>query len=129
MNVEKKSITANALMNIIKTCASIVFPLITYPYAARVLEVNDMGAIEFARSIINYVALVAGLGISTYAIREGAKVRNNKKPAVDFFVHTGWHYAYLGLGEFNIRRLWLYYGQECGPAVYRPDIDPCFGER
>ena len=79
MNVEKKSITANALMNIIKTCASIVFPLITYPYAARVLEVNDMGAIEFARSIINYVALVAGLGISTYAIREGAKVRNSKE--------------------------------------------------
>lgn len=79
MNVEKKSITANALMNIIKTCASIVFPLITYPYAARVLEVNDMGAIEFARSIINYVALVAGLGISTYAIREGAKIRDNKE--------------------------------------------------
>lgn len=79
MNVEKKSITANALMNIIKTCASIVFPLITYPYAARVLEVNDMGAIEFSRSIINYVGLVAGLGISTYAIREGAKLRNDRE--------------------------------------------------
>lgn len=79
VNMKRKSITTNALMNIIKTCASIVFPLITYPYAARVLNIDDMGAIEFSRSIINYVGLVAGLGISTYAMREGAKLRNNKE--------------------------------------------------
>lgn len=77
--MKKKSIALNAFFNILKTCASIIFPLITYPYVVRILNVSDMGDIEFARSIINYVGLVAGLGISTYAIREGAKVREDKK--------------------------------------------------
>ena len=77
--MKKKSIALNAFFNILKTCASIIFPLITYPYVVRILNVSDMGDIEFARSIINYVGLIAGLGISTYAIREGAKVREDKK--------------------------------------------------
>ncbi|MGN9153048.1 flippase [Bariatricus sp. HCP3S3_E12] len=76
--MKKKSIAVNALFNIIKTCASIIFPLITYPYVVRILEVKDMGNIEFSRSIINYVNLIAGLGIANYAIREGAKIRDNK---------------------------------------------------
>ena len=67
--MKKKSIAVNALFNIFKTCASIIFPLITYPYVVRIREVKDMGNIEFSRSIINYVNLIAGLGIANYAIR------------------------------------------------------------
>lgn len=82
--MKKKSIAVNAIFNIMKTCASIVFPLITYPYVVRRLAVKDMGDIEFARSIINYVNLIAGLGIANYAIREGAKLRENREKLNQF---------------------------------------------
>ena len=32
----------------------------------------------FSASIINYFVLIAGLGISSYAVREGARVRNDQ---------------------------------------------------
>lgn len=78
--MEKKSVNKNILLNILKTTLSIVFPLITYPYATRTLGTANFGKVSFAHSIISYIALVAGLGISNYAIREGGFVRaDNKK--------------------------------------------------
>lgn len=74
-----KSIKINAVLNISKKCVNIVIPLIIYPYVSRVLGAPSYGKYSFAESIMGYVGLVAGFGISTYAIREGAKVRDNKK--------------------------------------------------
>ena len=55
-----------------------LFPLITVPYATRVLGAEHYGLVNFSASIINYFILIAGLGISSYAIREGARIRNNQ---------------------------------------------------
>ena len=73
-----KSIKTNAVLNVIKTSVTIAFSLITYPYAMRVLGVNNIGAVNYVQSVINYFALFAMLGVSSYAIREGAKLRNNE---------------------------------------------------
>lgn len=54
---------------------NMAFPLITYPYITRVLGVNNLGKYNFSSSIIGYLALIAGFGISSYAVREGAKLR------------------------------------------------------
>lgn len=81
---KKKSVSVNAILNVIKTCLSIIFPLITFPYISRVLQTDNIGKINFASSINSYFLLLAGLGISTYAIREGARIRNNKKELTDF---------------------------------------------
>lgn len=78
-NRREKSLGINAVLNGIKTILSIIFPLITYPYAARVLQVENIGKVDFANSIVSYFILLAGLGISTYAIREGARVRDKKE--------------------------------------------------
>lgn len=72
-----KSITKNALLNATRTLLSIFFPLITYPYVTRVLHSENLGKVTFAQSIVSYFALVAALGISTYAVREGAKLKDN----------------------------------------------------
>lgn len=85
MRKTEKSMGVNALLNGLKTILSIVFPLITYPYAARVLQVENMGKIAFSNSIVNYFILLAGLGITTYAIREGARIRDDKEK-LDKFV-------------------------------------------
>lgn len=75
----EKSMGVNALLNGLNTLILVAFSLITYPYAARVLQVENMGKITFSNSIVNYFILFAGLGITTYAIREGAGIRKEKE--------------------------------------------------
>ena len=79
-----KSIGKNAILNVMKTTLSLIFPLITYPYITRVLKIEAIGRYNFASSIINYFILLAGLGIATYGVREGAKYRNSKKACNQF---------------------------------------------
>ena len=59
------------------------FPLITFTYASHVIRRSGMGAYSFSKSIVDYFVLFAGLGISTYATREGAKVRDDQKKIND----------------------------------------------
>lgn len=73
------SLKKNAALNMTKTVMSLVFPLITFPYASRVLGPVYIGKVNFAQSIVSYFALVAALGISTYAVRESAKLRDDRK--------------------------------------------------
>ena len=77
-DVNKKLIGINAILNTIRTFVTIAFPLITYPYVTRILNVNNLGKYNFSSSIVSYFLLLSGLGISTYAVREGAKYRGNK---------------------------------------------------
>ena len=64
-----KSIKNNTILNAIKTLASIIFPIITFPYVNRVLLPDNVGKVNFAVSFVSYFALIASLGISTYAVR------------------------------------------------------------
>lgn len=75
----ENSVAINVLLNVIKTLMSVLFPLITFPYATRVLHVENIGKVSFASSIVAYFALIATLGINTYAVREGGKIRDNKE--------------------------------------------------
>lgn len=78
------SVKKNAVLNVIKQACSILFPLITYPYVSRVLGSTSYGIYSFADSIVSYAVLIAGLGISTYAIREGSPIRDNQKKINQF---------------------------------------------
>ena len=73
-----RSLTKNMILNTIKTAMSIIFPLITFTYASRVLGTYGIGNVGYSESLISYFTLIAGLGISTYGIREVAKVREKK---------------------------------------------------
>ncbi|WP_173445780.1 flippase [Absicoccus porci] len=75
---KENSIQINAVLNVIKQCCMILFPLITYPYASRVLGKANLGRVSWSDSIVQYFVLFAQLGIPTYAMREGARIRNNK---------------------------------------------------
>ena len=79
MDVKNKSLGINAFLNVIRSSLSVIFPLITYPYAFRILHAENMGKIDFSNSIISYFSLIAVLGVSSYAVREGAKVRDSRK--------------------------------------------------
>lgn len=73
------SIKKNTLLNVVRTLLSIVFPLITFPYATRILLPEGIGKVQFASGIISYFVMIAGLGIGTYGIRETAKKRDDKE--------------------------------------------------
>ena len=76
--MKQKSIKKNAILAAAKTLLSLIAPLITFPYIARVLSVEALGQYNFSSSVVSYFVLLAGLGISTYAVREGARIRENR---------------------------------------------------
>ena len=77
--MKKKSLGLNAFLNGLKSILNLLFPLITFPYVSRVLGVKGIGIYNYSNSIVSYFLLIAALGISTYAIREGSKYRDNNE--------------------------------------------------
>lgn len=72
-----ESIKTNYIFSLINTISSFAFPIITFPYASRIMLADGIGLVNFYQSIIQYISLFTCLGIPMYAIREIAKVRNN----------------------------------------------------
>lgn len=81
---EKNKLIKNIIFYTIRQICTILFPMIIYPYVTRKLGVENIGKVEYAKSISQYFLLFAGLGISDYAIREGARIRNDKKKLARF---------------------------------------------
>ncbi|MCM1087058.1 MAG: flippase [Muribaculaceae bacterium] len=79
-----KSIKVNAILNSIQTVLKFIFPLIIFPYVSRILGTEQLGRYNFSNSVISYFILIADAGVKTYAVREGAKIRNNKKEITKF---------------------------------------------
>jgi O-antigen/teichoic acid export membrane protein len=78
MATQQKSIRKNFLYNILLKLLNIIFPLITFPYVARVLSTEGVGKVDFSLSIIQLFIVIAQFGIPIYAVRECAKVRDDK---------------------------------------------------
>lgn len=76
--MKKKSLGINAFLNALRSVLNLIFPLITFPYVTHVLSVSGIGIYNFSNTYVGYFILIAGLGIDTYAIREGAKYRTDK---------------------------------------------------
>ena len=76
--MKTKSLGKNAFLNGLRSVLNIIFPIITFPYVSRVLSVGELGKYNWSNSFVSYFLLIAGLGIATYAVREGAKLRNDR---------------------------------------------------
>ena len=88
-NKSAKSLRINYIFFSIKSIMTVLFPLISFPYASRILNVEGIGQVQYCTSIVSYFSLIATLGITTYAIREGAKLKNDRyefsKFAIEIF--------------------------------------------
>ena len=82
--MKNKSLGKNAFLNGLRSVLNIIFPIITFPYVSRVLSVGELGKYNWSNSFVSYFLLIAGLGIATYAVREGAKFRNDRNEISDF---------------------------------------------
>ena len=73
-----RSIIKNSFYSILKTVVTMVFPIISFSYASRILMPEGMGKIDFSKSFVLYFTLLAMLGIQNYGIRECAAVRDDR---------------------------------------------------
>jgi O-antigen/teichoic acid export membrane protein len=74
-----KSTRKNLYYNTLLSISQVLYPLITFPYASRVLGPDGIGLFGFVDSITQYFILIAAFGIPIYGIREIAKATNNPK--------------------------------------------------
>lgn len=72
----KIEIKENLIYNVIKAIGEFLFPVITLPYVARVLNADGLGIIQFYNSIISYIILFVSLGIPLYAVRTIAGIKD-----------------------------------------------------
>jgi O-antigen/teichoic acid export membrane protein len=76
----------NIFYNVLLAVSQVLFPLLTFPYLARVLGPENIGLYNFSESYARYFALVAALGISVYGVREIAKKQGQPKALSNTFV-------------------------------------------
>ncbi|MGL5099488.1 MAG: oligosaccharide flippase family protein, partial [Fusobacteriaceae bacterium] len=69
-------IMKNYILNIVIVFANIIFPMLLFPYASRVLTAENYGKYSFALSITSYFITLANLGVQSYGLRELARVKN-----------------------------------------------------
>jgi len=78
-------IIKNYLYNISYQLFLIVLPIITLPYVARRLGPTGLGINSYTSSVINYFVIFAVLGTTTYAQREIAYLKNDRKKISELF--------------------------------------------
>ena len=75
----------NIIYNILLSLSNILFPLVSFPYAARILGPTGIGEAQFIFSYAQYFALFAALGIPVYGIKEIAKANNDPEATKSTF--------------------------------------------
>ncbi len=79
MSGAKKSVKLNTLLNAVRQSSALIFQLITFPYVSRVLGSSEYGRYSFSFTIVSYFLLLSTFGINTYAVREGARIRDDRE--------------------------------------------------
>ncbi len=79
------SVKNSIFYNVLLAISQVFFPLITFPYLARTLGPEHVGAMNFAESMAKYFVMLAALGIPIYGIREIAKLQNKIEERTKLF--------------------------------------------
>lgn len=91
--MKNKSLTKNAIYNIIYKMLNILFPLITSAYVARILMAESIGKVAAAQNIASYFTLAASMGIPTYGVKLIAQFevrsRESSKAFTELFLING----------------------------------------
>ena len=88
--MSNKSLKFNTIINTIRLIILTLVPLITFPYTSRIFLTEGNGQISYVTSVVQVFILFASLGVYNYGIREGSKVRDDKrkfsKLALELFI-------------------------------------------
>ena len=92
------SIKNNIILSTMYQILKLVVPLITAPYASRVLGVDGIGIYSYTQSYVTYFTLIAALGTETYGMREIARHRDDIQKRSLLF----WEIALLGFSTSTV---------------------------
>lgn len=94
--------------------ASYIFPLLTYPYLARIVGADGFGKIAFAAAVILYFQTVVDWGFNFTATRDVARCRENLDEVSHIFSCVLWAKIYIMIISFVLFLLLLF----CVPIFY-----------
>lgn len=83
--VTRASLRTNFVYNLIYQVVSLITPLVTAPYVARVLGAEGVGIYSYTQSIVIYFTLIGGLGSNTHGRREIAASRDDQQMMSNLF--------------------------------------------
>lgn len=66
------------MYNSLLSASQVIYPLITFPYVARIIHPDGIGNATFVESICRYAILFAAIGIPIYGVREVAKCKKDQ---------------------------------------------------
>lgn len=73
------SIKKNLFHNTLLLLSNLLFPLISFSYASRILGPEGLGKVQFILVFAQYFVLLAALGIPIFGVREIAGIREDKR--------------------------------------------------
>lgn len=76
---KEKSLSVNAVLNILRTVLRVAIPMLIFPHITRALGVDLIGKYNFGNSITMYFVMIAGLGVYRYGVREGTLFRHDRE--------------------------------------------------
>lgn len=79
------TIKKNLIYNTLYQVLSLLVPIVTAPYAARIFGADGIGVQSYVGSIVTYFSIFAQLGTQTYGQREIAMCRDDKEKASKTF--------------------------------------------
>ncbi len=77
--------TKNFFYNVLLSIVNILFPILSFPYASRILGPHGIGKVQFIISLAQYFALFAALGIPIYGITQAARYKDDKQKLSTIF--------------------------------------------
>ena len=92
------SLRKNYLYTVVVQLVSMLSPLVTAPYVARVLGSDGVGTFSYVQSVATVFSLFAALGLSAYGLREVSRARNAPEAVSRLF----WELTLLRFGTTSL---------------------------
>lgn len=73
------SVRENYTFNLLYQVLTLLTPLLTTPYVARILGADGTGVQSYTNSVVSYFAILAALGTASYGQREIARSRKDRQ--------------------------------------------------
>lgn len=100
--MKKASVISNLFFSFLLQFTNMCFPLIISPYISAHLGIENIGKVNFSNSIVSWLLIFCVFGSDVYAVREVAKIRNDREKLSSFFSEIMSIKAILSISVFLI---------------------------
>lgn len=73
------TVKKNLFYNLLLLFSNLLFPVVNFAYASRILGPVGIGKVQFVITFASYFVVIAQLGIPAYGMREVARAKNDRK--------------------------------------------------